>query len=63
MKNGDIYDIEFTGSSQQIQGYPDGTKLSETTICAVYMKDGKRMAINPNDIEKLEMNGAVFAVK
>lgn len=59
MKNGDVYDIKINGSQQSSTGYPDGTSHSETTITGMYTKDGNRIVINPEDIEKIEMGGAV----
>lgn len=58
MKNGDVYDIKVSVSSQDC-GYSNGGTYSETEIQGIYMKDGERVAVNPDDIEKIEMGGAV----
>lgn len=63
IKDGNVYDIEIQGNSQSITGYPDGTTYSQTTLEGIYTKNGKRTVINPDDIEKIEIGGAVLTVK
>lgn len=63
IKDSNVYDIEIQGSSQSVVGYPDGATYSETTLEGIYKKDGERVVINPDDIEKIEFGGAVLTVK
>lgn len=68
MKNGEVYNLYINGIGHERAGYEAGygeeiTTFEETTMRGEFKKGRVRTIINPDDIEKIDIGGAIFTVK